>query len=65
MYNHWVGMETCAYHYGSKGDKGIIHATRVFDITTLERQLKTAATHSEAHRIHVDMIVKGGTMPRL
>jgi hypothetical protein len=58
-------METRAYHYGSKGDEGIIHAARVFDATTLERQLKTAATHAETHRIHVDVIDKGGAMPRL
>ena len=58
-------METRAYHYGSKGDEGIVHAARVFDITTLERQLKTAATHAEAHRIHVDVIDKGCAMSRL
>jgi hypothetical protein len=58
-------METRAYHYGSKGDESIIHAARVFDITTLERQLKTAATHAETHRIHVDVIDKGGAMPCL
>jgi hypothetical protein len=58
-------METCAYHYGSKGDEGIIHAARVFDITTLERQLKTTATHAETHRIHVDVIDEGSAMPRL
>jgi hypothetical protein len=58
-------METRAYHYGSKRDEGIIHAARVFDITTLERQLKTTATHAETHRIHVDVIDKGRAVPRL
>ena len=58
-------METREYHYGSKWDEGIIHAAGVFDITTLERQLKTAATHAETHRIHVDVIDKGCAMPRL
>jgi hypothetical protein len=58
-------VDTHAYHYGSKGDEGIIHAARVFNITTLERQLKTTATHAETHRIQVDVVDKGGTMPRL
>ena len=57
-------METRANHYGPKWDEGIIHATRVFDITTLERQLKTATTHAETHRIHVDVIDKGRAMSR-
>jgi hypothetical protein len=62
--NRRVAIETHAYHYGSKRDERIIHAPRLFDITTLERQLKTAATHAETHRIHVDVIDKGSAMPR-
>jgi hypothetical protein len=58
-------MESPAYHYGSNGDEGIVHAARIFDITTLECQLKTAATHAETHCIHVDVIDEGGAMPRL
>jgi D-serine deaminase-like pyridoxal phosphate-dependent protein len=63
--NRGVGAENRAYHYGSNGDEGIIHPARVLDITTLERQLKTATAHAETHRIHVDVVIKSGTMPRL
>jgi delta-aminolevulinic acid dehydratase/porphobilinogen synthase len=60
-----LGQKTPAHHYGSNGDEGIIHAARVLNITTLERQLKTATTHAEAHRIHVNVVNKSGTLPRL
>ena len=60
-----IGVENRAHHYGSNGDEGVIHAARVLDITTLERQLKTATTHAETHRIHVDVVNKSGTMSRL
>jgi hypothetical protein len=63
--NRAVGVHNHTYHYGSNGDEGIIHPARVLDITTLERQLKTATTHAETHRIHVDVVIKSGTMPCL
>jgi hypothetical protein len=58
-------VNTLAHHYGSYGDEGIVHAARVLNATALERQLKTATTHAETHRIHVDVINKSGATPRL
>ena len=60
-----VDVEDRVYHYGSDGDKGIIHSACVFNTTTLEGQLKTAAAHAKAHRVHINMVDESGTMPRL
>jgi hypothetical protein len=60
-----VGVEDRVYHYGSDGDKGIIHSACVLNTTTLEGQLKTAAAHAKAHRVHINMVDESGTMPRL
>jgi len=58
-------MKPRAYHYRSDGNQSVIHATRVLDTAALEGQLQTAAAHSKAHRVHVNVVIESGTMPRL
>jgi hypothetical protein len=54
-----------ACHYGSDRGKSVIHAAGFVDIAALEGKLKTAATHTEAHRVHVDVVDKRGPIPCL
>ena len=63
--NYGVGVEDRTYHYGSDGDKGVIHSARILNTTTLEGQLKAATAHAKAHRVHVNVVDESGTMPRL
>jgi hypothetical protein len=35
------------------------------DRTSLERDLQAAAAHPEAHRVHVDVVVERGALPRV
>ena len=48
--------------YRSERDEGVVYPPRLGHATRLECQLKTTASHSEAHSIHVNVILQCGSI---
>lgn len=51
-------FKTWTHHDRSYRNKGVVHPSCFRDAACLESNLQTAATHAEAHRIHIDVIRK-------
>lgn len=50
------------YHYGTEGCQLVVEHPCFLDITCLEGHLQTAASHSESHTVHIDVVWFGGRL---
>lgn len=58
-------MKKKIYQDRTDRDESIVYTPGFIHITSLESQLKTTTTHSEPHRIHIDMIGECSSVFRL